>query len=333
MRGRLFVLTSALLLASSLAARGQGVDQASANATGPGTGRLDLGARALDVVGDEARLQRYKDLRSGPTIETFQWLQNKTNWLFNAEAEHVGYRDQRYFAEFQRLGKVKASFEWQQVPVFLSRDTKTLYTYQGNGVFTLDDALQLGVQNGTFPLASQVGLAKTFDLRSQDDFLRFDFVLTPVRDLDVKVGATHRRRDGQTIFSGNFGFTNAIELAAPLDDRTTDVNVSADWANERGSFNVGFARSQYDNSVTTLFYDNPLRLTDVALTPTTGTPGRGTRSYWPNNDLNTFSTGGSIKMPGRSRANAAISIGSWKQNDTWCRSSVDRPRPRRASSA
>jgi MtrB/PioB family decaheme-associated outer membrane protein len=307
---------SALLLAFPPAVSGQGVSLAPTKATPLGTGRFDIGVRSLSVTGDEARLQRYRDLRDGPTLDTFRWFQERDNWFVNAEADHVGYRDQRYFAEFNRLGKVKASFEWLQVPVFLSRDTKTLYTYQGDGVFLLDDALQLGVQTGAFSLASQVGSATPFDLRSRDDFLQFDFVLTPVRDLDVKIGATSRRRDGSTIFAGNFGFTNAIELAAPLDDRKTDINVSADWANERGTFSVGYARSQYDNNVTTLVYDNPLRLTDVQLTATTGTSSRGTRAYWPNNNLNTFSTGGSIKMPGHSRANASISVGSWKQNDT-----------------
>jgi MtrB/PioB family decaheme-associated outer membrane protein len=308
MRIRRLVGTCWLSIAvSAVTATAQEVVQPSAL----GTGWFDFGYRALSVEGDPARFQKYRDLSDGPTLDIFRWQVDKKTWLFNAEGDHVGYEDQRYFAELQRHGKVKVSFEWQQVPVFLSTDTESLYTYDGDGVFLMDDAIQAGVQAGRFTLNSQVDKAVGFDTRWKDDFLRFDLTVTPVRDLDLKFGAVSRGRNGQTIFAGNFGFTNAIELAAPLDDRSTDVNASADWANERGQASVGYTRSWYDNTITNLIYDNPIRITD---SPTAG-PSRGTRGYWPNNTMNNVLTSGSIVLPAHSRAQASISVGSWKQDD------------------
>jgi MtrB/PioB family decaheme-associated outer membrane protein len=305
---RLLVGASVLALVSAGTTHAQ-----EAAAPGPvGTGHFDFGFRGLSVDGDTARFQKYRDLRSGPTLDIFRWQVDKKTWLFTAEGDHLGYRDQRYFAEAERVGKVKAMFEWQQVPVFLSTDTRSLYSYEGDGVFALSPTVRSGVQNGLFSLASQVGLANQFDTRWRDDYLRVGLTVTPVRDLDLSFGATSRRRDGNTLFAGNFGFTNAIELAAPLDDRSTDLSVGANWANEQGQASVGFTRSWYDNSITTLVYDNPIRITD---SPTAG-PSRGTRGYWPNNTMNTVLTSGSVRLPAHSRAAAAISVGSWKQDDT-----------------
>lgn len=310
MRIRLLVGASALLMASAITVRAQ--ETGTTPLSRLGTGWFDVGFRAMTVDGDEARFQKYRDLRDGPTLDRLRWDVERNLWLFTAEADHTGYRDQHYSAEYQRLGKVKASFDWLQVPVFLSTDTRSLYATGGNGVFRIDDAIRQGVQNGLFSLNSQAGRATGFDLRWRDDFARFDVVFTPVKELDLKFSGTNKNRSGQTIFAGNFGFTNAIELAAPLDDRTTDFNLSADWANDRGQFNVGYARSSYANSITTLIYDNPIRISDSA----TAGPSRGTRGYWPNNTLDTIAGGGSVRLPGHSRASASLSVGSAKQNDT-----------------
>jgi MtrB/PioB family decaheme-associated outer membrane protein len=310
MRIRLLVGAGALLLVCAAAVSAQETTPSTATSE-LGTGRFDFGFRAMSVDGDPARFQKYRDLRDGATFDKLRWQVDKNTWMFNAEADHVGFRDQRYLAELERFGRIKASFEWVQVPVFMSSDTKSLYAYQGGGVFVIDDAIQRGVETGQFTLASQVGRATPFDLRWRDDFVHFNVVVTPVKDLDLKVGGVSRRRNGQTIYAGNFGFTNAIELAAPLEDRNTDIQTSADWANDRGQFSVGYARSWYDNNVTTLVYDNPIRITDA-----TGGPSRGTRGYWPNNTMNTVSTSGAANLPARSRASASISVGSWKQDDT-----------------
>ena len=83
----------------------------------------------------------------------FRYANDTDARWFTAQADHVGYRDQRYSASYKNYGKVKASFEWNQIPLFFSQDTATLFTTADPGVLRLDDAIQSGLQNKTTTLA------------------------------------------------------------------------------------------------------------------------------------------------------------------------------------
>ena len=92
----------------------------------PKFGTVDFGYRFDDVSGDFARYNRFKDTRDGAFLENFRFNRETLTTLFSAEANNVGYRDQRYFGEFRSIGRVKASFEWDQIPLFSGEEyTKT----------------------------------------------------------------------------------------------------------------------------------------------------------------------------------------------------------------
>src|SRR5712692_3167546 len=104
-----------------------------ATTVGPDLGSsnfVDFGLRgtSFGTGSDKARFQRYRDLRNGPTLDVLRYASETDSRLFNVQADHVGYRDQRYSASYNNYGKLKVSFEWNQVPLFFSQDTATLYT-------------------------------------------------------------------------------------------------------------------------------------------------------------------------------------------------------------
>jgi len=67
MRNRVLTVTAALLLASAIHAKAQTkpAEATSGNAPFGVTGTADVGIRVTDANGDEARFERYRDLRSG----------------------------------------------------------------------------------------------------------------------------------------------------------------------------------------------------------------------------------------------------------------------------
>ncbi len=68
-------------------------------------------------------------------------------WLFRAAADNVGWRDQRFFGDYERTGRFVISGLWDEIPQFYSVDTRTPYTQSG-GPLLLDDATQRAIQNG-----------------------------------------------------------------------------------------------------------------------------------------------------------------------------------------
>jgi putative beta-barrel porin MtrB/PioB len=102
-----------------------------------------IGGRATSIDGDPARFQRYQDVRDGLLFSGFRYAfaQPDGTYDFHARANNVGYRDQEYFANYNRAGKLSLTGSYQQIPQFYSVDTMTPYTGTG-GTLVLDDAAQ-----------------------------------------------------------------------------------------------------------------------------------------------------------------------------------------------
>src|SRR6266542_174666 len=115
---------------------------------------------------DPARYQRYRDIRDGGTVDRFRLFKDTSEYKYTVQADHIGYRDQRFSGSYNNFGKVKASFEWNQIPLFYSQDTRTLYDTSTPGTLTLNDSIQSGIQNKTLALATALNGASVFDLRT-----------------------------------------------------------------------------------------------------------------------------------------------------------------------
>ena len=339
MRTRITILTGALLLVFSGAARAQQEQPAAASTTPtvstttmtptpattamitPKLGTVDFGFRADDVSGDRSRYQRYRDLRQGGYIDRFKFGKETEDWVFKATANNVGYYDQRYSVNYQEIGKLKVNGEWNQVPLFISSSTATLYTNAGNGRMVIDDSIQRAVQNAGAPnsaaayntLRSALGGANPYDLRSRRDIGTLNTVYTINQATDLKFDVRNSNRSGSNLMSFGFGtspgLSPVVEFNTPTDDRTTDIKTNLEFANARGLLNVGYNASWFSNHIPSVQFDNPLRVDDIS-----GGPSSGLTPLWPSNNTFAVTMNGSYKLPGRSRVSAFLSVGQWDQN-------------------
>src|SRR5690348_6393247 len=151
----IYALTFALLLAAapafaqdppSLPAPTDPVSVGRSEFSGKWYGSVDFGGRATSIDGDEARAQRYRDLRSGVYANNAVFGKRTQDYAFEAQAWNIGYRDQRYMVDFEKPGRVTASFLYDQIPLWISHDTRTLYTETQPGVFRLEDSMQQQLQ-------------------------------------------------------------------------------------------------------------------------------------------------------------------------------------------
>jgi MtrB/PioB family decaheme-associated outer membrane protein len=275
--------------------------------------QVDVGVRGT-IFGnnsDQARFQRYRDLGNGAFLDRFRFTKHTDQWLFNAQADNVGYLDQRFSSAFNAYGKVKASFEWNQIPLFYSQDTRTPYTSTMPGVLRLDAALPLGVQDKTLTLADVAAAAVPFDMRMKRDVADFKLTYSMTKDLDVNVTAKNTTKNGQQPWGATFGLSDAVEVPVPVDHRTTDLGANLEWSNGPALLRLGYDGSFFRNNISTLVWDNPIIGVDSA----TAGPSQGRMALWPNSDVNTGSITGAITLPARSRASAYVSVGNWTQND------------------
>jgi MtrB/PioB family decaheme-associated outer membrane protein len=328
MRTRIFSVVAALLLVSSAAfaeepkkaadEKSQDVPTTAAPSNieiGP-VNRVDIGIRgtAFGANSDAARFQRFQDLRDGATIDLFRYYKQSTNWLFDARGDHIGYRDQQLSATFNQYGKVKAIFEYNQVPLYFSDSTRTLYSSTTPGILTIDDAIQSGIQNKTLTLpGAMTTSAGVFDLRSKRYTTNFDLTYSLSKTIDFKVNAKDVHRNGSQPWAGTFGISNAVasEMAVPIDTRTNELTTAAEWSNNRGFARLAYEGSFFRNDISSLTFDNPVRIDSSA----TGGTALGRMALWPGSNMNTVSATGTVKLPGRSSAMGFVSYADMAQND------------------
>lgn len=333
MRNRLFVMVGALLLISAGAgaqnspAAGQGAPKPEAGATSlPSAGfvnQIDFGVRGttFDTGSDKARFERYRDLRNGGTLDLFRFDRTTAEWKASLSADHLGYRDESFTASYNRFGKVKMSFTWNQVPLFYSQSTRSLSADQGNGeIRIINPGVRTEIQDGTLKVQNASDyLGGPFDLRQRRDVAAFGVVATLTRAVDLKVNVTSTHKRGEMPWGATFGFSAGNEIAAPIDHRTNDVGAALEWAGARGTASVGYDGSFFNNSIQTLVFDSPYRATDStnrsAYVSGNGT-SQGRMSMWPDSTANTFTAAAGYKLPGRSHVAGSASYGDWKQDGT-----------------
>ena len=91
MRNRVLTVTATLLLASAIHAMAQTKpgEATSGAASGAITGTADVGFRVTGTSGDEARYERYRDLRDG-LFTNIVFGKETSTYLYDVTAKNIG---------------------------------------------------------------------------------------------------------------------------------------------------------------------------------------------------------------------------------------------------
>ena len=332
MRNRTMIGAVVLLLASATFALAQ-------QDTSGSSGTLDLGGRFTSTTGDEARYERYRDLRDGANINLL-YFKETDNWMFDIKALNAGYHDQRYTLNFNSK-RVKLSLLFDQTPTNYAYYTRTPFNCTA-GDCSLDAGLRSQVEAGRAVGIPQTvaqlatgsiynTIARQFDLQSRRDTFAGEARISATDNMDFTVGFNTYKRSGNMPWGGNLAFNVLFEMPLEIDNRETEWNVGAEWASHQGMFKMNYEHSKFDQAIPTFRYDNPQRATDYCVYGIAGQapgtcyhpsgytnglgPNDGLASLPPSNTLSTFSWMGMVKLPGRTTANATFSAGTNRQDE------------------
>ena len=321
MRVRVLVSTAALLLASSVARAQYGMapSQPFMTPANPAIfGQIDFGGRITSIDGDEARYQRYRDLRDGVFFDLTGLHKETGTLVLDASARNVGWKDQRYQVTLERPGTLRFRFLYDQTPMFISRDTRTPYDPlpgddgAGSATLALPDTLQAAIQanpNTNFrPLIEAAADSRYFDSRIRRDTLGFD-VRYSLGAVDATVAYANTGKKGDIPFGAYLQIP--IEVPLPIDSQANDVRTSIEWANAKGLLRAGWDGSWYDNQAAEFVWDNPQRAVN-----TSSASSQGRMAEWPSNNMFSFNVSGAYRLPSRTSINGVFAFGRWNQDAT-----------------
>jgi hypothetical protein len=302
MRKPILTICATVLLASVHQAAAQDPPTKPVPAPGiPQMGLFDVGFRGTSTDGDEARYERYRDLRNGAST-LFTMSRNTDRYRSSVTFSNAGYRDQFYGVEYYN-SKVTVNGSYNGMPLNYLYDAPLIWSSDGRGRFTLDPALRAGVQGPTnnaadgiyvgVPCAPGLGptsCSATTSAQAKanrsiyNNFLNPDdmSVLRGITSASVKylsspafsMGAEFQStgRSGDMPWALGFAFNDVNVFNVPIDTRNNELKLNTEWVNDKGMLRFDYWGSFFDNPLQTVTWDNPIRSTDFnnGLTPEAG---------------------------------------------------------------
>ena len=225
--------------------------------------QFQIGGRLSSVSGDPARWQRYQDLRDGVlfTDARYEREVQMARGCSTRAADNVGYRDQRYFADYERTGRFVITGLWDADPAVLQRRYEdAVYGHRRHAGARRRDAARDPERPGQSQRL-RPARAGSSTCASGATSAVFDIVATPTPNLDVKASFTTQKHSGELPWGASFGFSNDVEVALPYDSRANDLTIGTEWTNARNMLRVAYSGSWFDNIAPTLTWDSPLAST------------------------------------------------------------------------
>jgi MtrB/PioB family decaheme-associated outer membrane protein len=266
---------------------------------------------------NEATFQEFREVPQGAFLESFLFRQWNGPLFLGISGENAIRADQKYDVTLARGAKARLDLGYQQIPHLFSQTARIGYYEQSPGVFVLPDSLQL--KNQRNPSQYKYTMGDYLNNSAQDARLEFGTNIATARlrvrpqdgwQFDIK--AERRDRDGRKAYGGTFGFSNAVEMVEPINERMLDVDGLANWTGKDVNVRAGVGVSSFDNRVSTLIWDNPQQLID---SPTTSS--RGQMDLYPNNDAFRGQLGASWRVHQKTSVDVEATASRQTQNDPW----------------
>jgi MtrB/PioB family decaheme-associated outer membrane protein len=302
--------------------------------------QIDLGFFAPNSDTGSSKFLEYRSIPETGALP-FLRLSGGEKLAYDLTVRNALQDDARYTLTATRgWATIDASFT--KVPHFFGGDARSLLQGTGGGVFTVSSALQQQFQSaieqqyrrspGSVNFAflnglvsNSMGAVQPFDVRLQRDRGQVELKLAPDAPVDVRLSYFQENRRGSRGSGTAFGFGNVVETAEPVDYRTRDLGLSAEWTQPWGLVRGQVHLNQFTNHVPVQSFANPFRATDATdasayQSPASASIGGASLARLalpPDNKAVTGSVGFMVKGGRSVRLSADASLGQWTQDEAF----------------
>jgi MtrB/PioB family decaheme-associated outer membrane protein len=210
-------------------------------------------------------------------------------------------------------GRLKLKFRYAELPYRVSDSGRTVFDGVGSNSLTLPLGWVPGVTTATMSgLAASLHEVKIDSKRKQTGV---GVSVIPGRDWEVGVSFKQEQREGTKRMAGPF-FFNSMQLVAPVNYLTEDVEAYASYAAPRWQVRLAYQGSTFTDSDSALRWENPF----VQATPGASV---GQLALPPDNQFHQLSVSGAYQFNERTRATATLAKGRMKQDERFLAATVN----------
>lgn len=251
-----------------------------------------------DVSGNKAKFNEYRDLRDFGVYGDIKLKYDSDKYFTGFNAGDFGYNTQHYNLEAGKYGDVKLNIDYYEIPHNFTFDARTPYSGAGTSSLTYP-----GAEPSTNPATWN-----TFDYSIKRKNYGAGVKLDAIRPFFFDVSATREERKGTYAF-GAAGTTPggiSIELPAPIDYTTDNVQLAAGFIKGPVFASVGFFHSSFSNDNQTFNFRNPSTANTAATMDTYNLP--------PENSYYKVDFKGGVKLPMNSKFDISLATARAKSD-------------------
>jgi len=326
-------------------------------------GIIEVGGQAVAVQGGHTdKFEETRDVPKGFVIPKLrlEFVNSPDSpYFLGLKGFEVPETDQRITVEGGRIGKYRTQFVWDQIPHNFG-DGQSFLQRTAPGVYQVSPTLRASLQAVTLPDAGRTPVnaalptlvrrelltAPIVEVRLRRDQAFFRQTYQPTENVELYGQFSWLRNRGtRPMAAGTFvrravpgngladigGFWEGIgqEFLEPIDQRTYDLKLGAQFRGKRWNAGVEYALSLFRNHVESVTFENPFRVTDEqgclpnAVPPpaiTCGASNRFKEVRWqndlaPNNDSHTITFWANVDLRPQTQLRGLFSLAYWTQND------------------
>jgi len=254
---------------------------------------IAFGVMDMNVDSESSKWQEYRDLSSGFMIPILNIEGRGADDRFlDFRAENVRYDDARYTFGYGVLDHYSLTVDYNKIPHRFGNDARLLWTQTSPGVYEIADPVQAAIQAAlekqfaanraliTFPflnnlISPYLATAQEVDLALIRNRTQATLVYGGLQGFSWGLDYKHENRNGNRPYGASFGFSNATELPEVIDYSIDDAELAGEWNTERAGVRFGYRHSTFKNDVSTMYWDNPFRLTGATDASAYQSPGSG----------------------------------------------------------
>jgi hypothetical protein len=297
----------------------------------------------LDQDTDSAKFQEYRDLSDGFRVQLgLSGMTADAQRKLDFQVVNGGKDDAFYGLSYDVAGSWRLRLAYDNIPHNFGNNGKILWSRSNHpGSWELQDPIQaanqaaLEAQQALLPaginfafldglIQPYLAVANTIDVGLQRRRTSAVLDLGRGGNSSWRLEYRHEARNGLRNLGTSFGFNNVTELPEPISYDTTDAILSGAWKWEGGLATAGYRYSKFENAISTLFFDNPWRLTDATdggayLAPGAGSIGGASRGFVdlaPDNDMASLFANARFDFTSRGWLQATVTWSQMKQDDS-----------------
>ncbi|MGI9066177.1 MAG: MtrB/PioB family outer membrane beta-barrel protein [Pyrinomonadaceae bacterium] len=322
---------------------------------------IELGGQLREIQGGHtAKFQEVRDVPKGFFIQKLKLDFNSAEspYFLAMEGLEIRQRDQRFSVEGGRIGKYRTQFVWDQIPHSFGSGQSFLQQ-TAPGVYQVSPTLRARLQALSTPEArilptaelprvvrQELQTAPITDVRLRRDQAIFRQSYQPSDKVELHAQFSWLRNRGSRPMSVGTFVRRAVpappltdiggawegigqEFLEPLDQRTTELKLGAQFRGKRWSAGVDYDLSLFRNRIGSVIFENPFRVTDEEgclpnaanpAAPICGASNRFRQVRWqtdltPNNDSHTVSFWARVDLTPQTQVRGLVSLAYWTQND------------------